>query len=161
MSFDGPYPHNNIQFLMCHYLVGGVVLVALDFRGMREYVRINPRAKTLDALYEFLVESEIIPTEVTERCNIEFSLKDRNLEIALSARTSEDEEFCGEVSNTVAEVIDDPQQLSSFYPDSLQFATAAVAGAPVEETASHTPNLIMNTYLVICAVALSALGALI
>lgn len=109
--------------------------MALEFRGMTEYVRINPEVRVLDVLYAFLVESEIIPDEVVSRCEIEFSVYS-NLEIALLARTSDDQEFCNDVSVTIAEFIDNPQDLTTYMPDSFQFATAAVGGPPVAGSGS-------------------------
>lgn len=100
---------------------------------MREYARINPQVRKLDTLYAFLVESEIIPSEVVARCEFGFSLTHRNLEISLLARTSDDQEFCSITSAKIAEVIDNPEQLTSYTPDSFQFATAAVGGVSVAE----------------------------
>ena len=97
---------------------------------MREYAEINPRLRTLDSLYELLVESEIIPRQITERCNVEFTLTSRNLQIVLSAKTSDDEEFCNDQSTRIAELVDNPNELVKFAPDAFQFATAAVT-APV------------------------------
>ena len=135
----------------CIYYVilptGGSVNVAIDFLGMREYARINPQLRNLDTLYELLVESEIIPSEVASRCNIEFSLANRNLEIILQAVTSDDQEFCSDLSTRVAEIIDNPQD-REFVLDSFQFATAAVSSAPVSddrETTETTENSASGT----------------
>ena len=50
------------------FFAGGIVIVAIELSGLREYVRINPQVRNLDTLYTFLVESEIIPSELNERC---------------------------------------------------------------------------------------------
>ncbi len=77
------------------------------------------------------MESNIVPQEITQRCDIDFSLVSRTLQIILSPIT-DDEDFCSEQSEVIASIIDDPQQAEiSYYPDALQFATAAVAGSPV------------------------------
>lgn len=128
--------------------------MALEFRGMMEYVRINPQVRVLDVLYAFLVESGIIPDEVVERCEIEFSTFS-NLEIALLARTSDDQEFCNAISATIAEVIDNPQELTSYVPDSFQFATAAVGGLPVADSGSV--RVAVHSFLIFCAVVASSL----
>lgn len=128
--------------------------MALEFRGMMEYVRINPQVRVLDVLYAFLVESEIIPDEVVERCEIEFSTYS-NLEIALLARTSDDQEFCNDISATIAELIDNPQELTSYVPDSFQFATAAVGGLPV--AGSGSVRVAVHSLLIFCAVIASSL----
>lgn len=131
---------------------GGLVVVALDLLGMTEYARINPRLRVLDTLYGLLVESDVIATEVTERCEIEFSLSSRNLQIILSARTSNDEEFCSDTSSAIADIIDNPQRLTSFFPESFQFAAAAVTGL------SGASRLMIHSSLFLCTIVLSTVG---
>lgn len=135
---------------------GGIVNVAIDFLGMREYVRINPQLRNLDTLYELLVESGIIPSEVASRCNIEFSLAYRNLEIILQAVTSEDQEFCSDLSTRVAEVIDDPQG-QEYVLDSFQFATAAVSGVPVLDDREYSGAVgqVTQSYSIFSAITVS------
>lgn len=134
---------------------GGLVVVALDLQGMTEYARINPRLRVLDTLYGLLVESDLIETEVTERCEIEFSLSSRNLQIILSARTSDDEQFCSDRSLAIAELIDNPERLMSYYPESFQFAAAAIAGF-----SDDASRLMVHSCALICAVAFSLLGSM-
>lgn len=137
------------------------MLVAVDFLGMREYARINPQLKNLDTLYALLVESDIIPMEVTQRCEIEFSLTSRNLQVVLTAKTSSDQQFCSDTSASIAEVIDNPRVLTSYIPDAFQFATAAVAGSSLFEVpaaaAATAAGTIIQSYLIICATILSTL----
>ncbi len=139
----------------CLHFSGGLVIVALELRGLREYVRINPEVRNLDALYTFLVESEIIPSQVIERCEIGFTFTSRNLEIALQARTADDEEFCSDASSKMADLIDNPQQLTTYTPDSFQFATAAVGGPPVNAGAVQVT---VQGYVVISAVIAATLS---
>lgn len=111
-----------------------MVIIAFDLLGMREYSRINPRLRTLDSLYELLAESDIIPDEVTEHCDVELSLASRTLQIVLSAKTESDQEFCQEESIKIASFIDDPREATLRYtPDSMQFATAAVSASVVAD----------------------------
>ena len=137
-------------------------MVALEQRGMREYAKINPKLRVLDALYGLLVESEIIPTEVTERCSIEFSINARNLQIILTARTDADQEFCSETSVAIADIIDHPEMLQTYVPDSFQFATAAVSGVierPDDDSGAN--RLGIHSYsLFICTLFLSTLALL-
>ena len=132
--------------------------MALDLLGLREYVTLNPDVRKLDTLYGLLVESEVIPDELRERCDIDFSLTSRNLQIVLSARTSSDEGFCSTTSERVAEVIDDPQKITTYMPDSFQFATAAVAGPYIP--ASEVPVSAVGTPYSFLTISLSVLPAI-
>ena len=136
--------------------VGGLVTVALELRGMTEYVKINPEVRVLDTVYAFLVESEIIPDEVVSRCEIEFSTYS-NLEIALLARTSDDQEFCNDISVKIAEFIDNPQELTTYVPESFQFATAAVGGPPVLESGSIQGTTVSVALLIFTTLIASSL----
>ena len=131
--------------------------MALDLHGLREYVKINPDLRNLDTLYAFLVESEIIQKAMTKRCDFDFSLTSRNLQIVLSARASEDEEFCSTASEMVAEVINNPQRLTTYAPDLLQFATAAVAGPymPDSVVAASAMSVALHSSLLIFALVWS------
>ena len=122
------------------YFIGGIIFIAIDLQGLREYVQINPRLRPLDSLYQVLVESDIIEREVTQRCEVEFSLTHRNLQIVLSAKTSGDQEFCSNVASTVTSVISNPAQRLGFTPDALQFATAAVVGNPISITPGNSDS---------------------
>ena len=137
-----------------HFL-GGIIFVALDLFGLREYVSINPDVRNLDSLYALLVESEVIPDELRDRCDIDFSLTSRNLQIVLSARTSDDEEFCSTTSERVADVIDNPQRITTYVPDSFQLATAAVAGPYVPGSAM---GVALHSSLLICSLVLSIIS---
>jgi hypothetical protein len=153
------YGFNGVSYDMSVSCIGGLVTVALEFRGLIEYARINPEVRVLDTFYAFLVESEIIPEEVLMRCEIEFSTF-TNLEIALLAKTSADQEFCNKLSTTIAEFIDNPQMLTSYLPDSLQFATAAVGGPPVAENSEQrgSAGLVMHSsFLILCSALASSL----
>ena len=142
-----PPPHINtvtVIYTFCpdHYFVllpyasthtGGIVFVAIDFAGLRDYVRINPRVRTLDAFAEVLINSGFINAEVTERCELEVSLtRTGNIQISLSARNDVDSAFCNNASERLASAINDPSSVSgdpqfAQVPEILQFASAAVA----------------------------------
>ncbi len=101
---------------------------------MSDYIRINPRLRTLDALIETLVRDGFIPAEVTARCELEAQVTSTGIiEISLSARDEDaDSEFCNLQSQQVADAIDSP---TVAIPDVLQFAGAAVA-APTQQQIS-------------------------
>ena len=135
--------------------------MAIELSGLREYVRINPHVRNLDTLYAFLVESDIIPSELNERCELGFSMHSRNVEITLQARTEGDQQFCSETSEEIAELIENPRKLlaSTILPDSFQFATAAVSGSG---SSAETPaqlagavRVTAHTFLILCAILAS------
>ena len=142
--------------------------MAVDFAGLREYVRINPRVRTLDAFVEILVDSGFIDEEVTERCELEGSFTmTRNIQLTLSARLDEDSDFCNDASKRIAAAINDPSSVSddpqfAQIPEVLQFASAAVAApnvaAIVDETddsMNGAPLLTALSYLILLLVALT------
>ena len=137
------HTHTHTQIFKCaHNIInkysqlpaGGVIFVAMDLTGLREYVRINPSVRTLDDFIEVLVDSDFIDDEITEKCELEASLTmTGNIQITLSARTDDDDgadaRFCNAASETIAATINDlslvPQ--SAQVPEVLQFASAALA----------------------------------
>ena len=108
------------------------MFVAIDRAGLSDYVRINPRVRTLDAFAEVLVDSGFINSEITDRCELELSLtRTGNIQITLSAEDDEDSAFCNEASERLAAAINDPSSVSNDprfaqIPEILQFASAAV-----------------------------------
>ena len=137
------------------------MIVAIELSGLREYVRINPQVRNLDTLYAFLVESEIIPSELNERCELGFSMHSRNVEITLQARTEGDEQFCSETSEEIAELIENSRKLlaSTILPDSFQFATAAVSGtgsnAEMPAQLAGAIRVTAHSSLILCAILVS------
>ena len=130
--------------------------MALDMLGLKEYATINPELRNLDSLYEILLDSEIIPKNVSRRCDIDFLLVSQNLQITFSARTSNDQEFCSKTSERVAEFIDNPRRITTYVPESFQFATAAVAGPYVPS--SSAMGVAVHTFLLICALVMSVIS---
>ena len=124
--------------------VGGIVYVAIDFRGLGEFVMINPLLRTLDALVRVLVESGFISEEVTDRCLLEPSFTDSgDLEISLSARDPDtDADFCFEQSEILAGQLNDPSQVPNAPPEILQFASAATSAPAiiVDDNTGGTPD---------------------
>ena len=117
--------------------------MAIDFRGLGEYVKLNPRLQTLDDLLEVLLESEFIPKETIERCTFEASLTAAgDIQFSLSARDVDtDADFCWSQSEALAQAINSP---AASLPEALQFASAAVSASPILstiESASHSPRL--------------------
>lgn len=109
------------------------MFVAIDFAGLRDYVKINPRVRTLDDFIAVLLQSGFISEEVTERCELEAELTNTgNIQITLSARVEEDSAFCNNASERLAASINDPSSVRSddsqfvSIPELLQFASAAV-----------------------------------
>ena len=128
------------QIICCFsYTTGGIIFVAIDFDRLGEYVRINPRARTLDALLEILVESGFISEEVTERCIVEGTFTDNGgLEVTLTAVDPDaDAEFCNEQSEIIANNINDPVNAP---PEVLQFAGAAVTAPQISEEEEGGPS---------------------
>ena len=122
----------SLIYLFTLFLIGGIVFVAIDRAGLSNYVRINPRVRTLDAFAEILVDSGFINDETTERCELELSLtRTGNIQITLSAEDEEGAAFCNEASERLAAAINDPSSVSADprfaqIPEILQFASAAV-----------------------------------
>ena len=123
---------------------GGIIIVAIDFAGLRDYIRINPSVRTVDDIIEALVESDFISDEVTDRCELEATLTTtRNIQITLSAEDDNDVTFCNEASEKIAAAINDPSSvtgdpLSVQVPEVLQFASAAVSASYQPSTISAT-----------------------
>ena len=123
-------------------MLGGVVLIAIDFAGLHDYVRINPRLRTLDSYIEVLVDSGFIDDEIVERCELEGTFTvTRNIQISLSARMDRDSDFCNDASERLAAAINNPSSISddprfAQVPEVLQFASAAVAAPNTISTAS-------------------------
>ena len=45
---------------------GGILLIAIDLRGLREYFKLNPLPGNFDSIFQLLVESDIF-TEKPQR----------------------------------------------------------------------------------------------
>lgn len=120
-------------FSYLNTILGGVVLVAVNFDGLRDYIRINPRVRTVDDFIDDLVDSGFISEEIVDRCDVEASLTaTRNIQITLSADDDDDSAFCNRASERLAAAINDLSSItedSDFIqvPEILQFASAAVA----------------------------------
>lgn len=136
--------------------IGGIITVAVDFAGLREYIRINPTIRRLDDFVEELVDYGFIEEEITERCQLEASLTTtRNIQLTLSAVTDEDSDFCSDASERLAAAINDPSSISGDsqfvqVPEVLQFASAAIAGmndGASSGTLNGAPALVNLSYL--------------
>ena len=120
----------------------------MDRAGLRNYVNINPAARTLDDFIEALVDAGFIDQEVTERCDLEASFTvTGNVQVSLSAKTEDDSEFCHLASEQIANEINNLSTTSSTQtdasqvaqvPELLQFASAAVAAPNLLE--ERIPN---------------------
>ena len=130
-------------------------------RGLREYIRINPQTSNFDLVYEILVESDIIPDEISDRCNLEITLVNRNFQVILSARTSADAEFCRNASAHIATVINDPTQYIEFLPEMFQFASAALAVGQLDLLDLQTDIIINGAMPVASATSIIAYVAII
>ena len=139
-------------------VIGGAVLIAVDYAGLRDYTRINPSVRTLDDFIEILVESGFISDEVTDRCELEATLTTtRNFQITLSANNNDDAAYCSATADSLAKAINDPSSISddSLFvqvPEVLQFASAAITasnelsdnGAPVFKALSYLTIVLLN-----------------
>lgn len=100
----------------------------MDLTGLRDYIRINPRTRTLDDFTDILVESGFIKKSINERCDLEGTLtKSGDIQLLLSAKVVEDSKFCNDASKRIAAAINDQSSaFDSSKPELLQFAAAAV-----------------------------------
>ena len=127
----------------------------MDLAGLRNYVNINPAARTLDDFIEVLIDAGFIDEEITERCELDASFTvTRNIQVSLSAKTGDDSEFCHSASKEIVSSVNNPSstQLAGI-PEVLQFASAAVAapnlaagemnGAPILAASSFFTLLIL------------------
>ena len=113
------------------------MIVAIDSRGLGEFVRLNPSVRTIDDFVELLIESGFISEETTERCDVSVSFtSSENLEINLEGVEPDDDVFCGEESERLTQLINNPSAVdgSVARPQVLQFAGAAVSIEPVFDT---------------------------
>jgi hypothetical protein len=122
-------PHNNNLKLYCFSFPGGISYIAIDLAGLRNYVNINPSARTLDDFIEALVDASFIDEEITERCQLDASFTvTRNIQLSLSAKTDTDSEFCHTASEEIVNSINNPSSAQlTRVPEMLQFASAAIA----------------------------------
>ena len=93
----------------------------------------------MDGLIEDLVDSRFIGNKLTGRCELEVTFTTtNNIQIALSAKTEKDAEFCNDATKSLAAAINDPSSPSQSLriPEVLHFARAAVL-AP---TTADEPN---------------------
>ena len=131
----------------------------MDLAGLRNYVNINPAARTLDDFTEALVDAGFIDEEITERCELDASFTvTKNVQVSLSAKTNDDSEFCHSASEEIVNSINNPSstQLTQF-PEMIQFASAAVAapnliegginGAPILTTSPFFTLLILFAFI--------------
>ncbi len=99
----------------------------MDLLALKEYSRINPQISNFDSMYGRFVESDIFSQETYTRCEVEITVVNRNIQLTLSSKASEDAEFCQSEAERIAGVIQNPKGHLSFLPDVMQFASAAVA----------------------------------
>lgn len=132
-------------------LTGGIVIVAIDSRGLGEFVRLNPRVRTIDDFVGLLVESGFISEETTERCEVSVSFtSSENLEISLEGVEPDDDVFCGEEGKRLTQLINNPSaaDASVARPQVLQFAGAALSVEPVfEAVISPSSALSITSYM--------------
>ena len=119
----------------------------MDLAGLRNYVNINPAARTLDDFIEILVHAGFIDEEITERCQLDVSFTvTRNVQISLSAKIDADSEFCHSASEEIANSINNPS--SAQVPEILQFSSAAVAAPNLidEGMMNGIPTLVASSF---------------
>lgn len=126
------FPQYLLTVLILSY-TGGALLIVVDLQGISEYIKINPLPRHFDSVYELLVESDIFARDTTERCDVEFTLTKRNLQVVLSTDISDNVEFCSSESVRIAEALNNPNRYTTFLPELLQFTSAAVVVAPLVE----------------------------
>ena len=138
--------------------LGGIVTIALDLTGLRDYIRISNRARTLDALTEILAESGFIKKTISERCEVESTLtRSGDVQLSLSAKAVEDSNFCNDASKRIAAAVNDPSSVSdSLKPEVLQFATAAVAAPTATDIINEVMDGVSRSMISPCVLLLLA-----
>ena len=138
-----------VIILYCLSFPGGISYIAMDLAGLRNYVNINPAARTLDDFIEVLVDAGFIDEEITERCELDASFTvTGNVQVSLSAKTDADSEFCHSASEEIVNSINNPSSAQlTRVPEILQFASAAVA-APnlIDEQMNGATTLMASSF---------------
>ncbi len=139
------------------------MIIVIDSRGLGEYVQLNPNLHTIDDFVEMLIEANFISVKIFERCEVGVSFtSSENLEITLQGVKADDEMFCGEMADRLAELINNPSDSSDevVRPPVLQFAGAAVSAPAVfEESLNGAPTVtsVVSLLLVLCLSAMLTL----
>ena len=141
---------------MCLLHAGGIGFIAFDSQRLGEFVLIDPRGRTVDALALLLVEQGVIPAEVIERCELSISDTDSgNIEVVLSARRADDEAdqvFCHDAIKSMVDYINDPGE-GTILPEVLQFASSAVAAPSLNADGGAPPTVVAMSSLLLLLVA--------
>ena len=77
------------------------------------------------------MESEVFSRESAGRCAIKFTVINRNIQLLLTAKSSDDQSFCWDEGIRIADVLNNPSAHLSYLPEMMQFASASVASASV------------------------------
>ena len=137
--------------------------MAIDFRGLGEFVKLNPRVRTIDDFVELLIDANFISVETVERCEVGVSFtSSENLEITLEGVGPDDDVFCGEASMNLASLINNPPDEDLARPQVLQFAGAAISAPAVFEEILRPSNggqtlASVTSLIVLCVTAILAL----
>ncbi len=134
-------------------------------RSFGEFIKLTPGHRTIDDFVESLIEAGFISEEIAERCEVGVSLTSSdNLEITLEGVGADDEMFCGEMADRLAELINNPSDSSDevVRPPVLQFAGAAVSAPAVFEESlelngAPTVTSAVSLLLVLCVSTMFAL----
>ena len=65
--------------------------------------------------------------ESAGRCAIKFTAINRNIQLLLTAKSSDDQSFCRDEGIRIADVLNNPSAHLSYLPEMMQFASASVA----------------------------------
>ncbi len=125
---------------MFHH-AGGVVIIGIDHISMNAYVIILPNAETLDSFLQTLIDSQVIPAELTERCEVETQfIGSGSVQVSFGARDADsDAQFCHEQSQLVATKITDFTLSAGDYAphEILRFASVAISSPAATSATSE------------------------
>ena len=150
-----------------------MVSVAVDRDGLGDYAELDPSVDTLDEFMEKLVRNNVIPRNVSDRCEIQASTTaSRNMEVAFSARNRTHAQYCHEQGQDMANRINrnmtrpmqggnEDESAAIELPPEIEFAAAATFAPLIEDDITPTPggapHLVPSLLLLLAAILLSTL----
>jgi len=88
----------------------------------------------------------VFSRESTGRCDVKFTVVNRNIQLLLPAKSSDDEAFCRDEGIRIADVVNNPAAHLSFLPDVMQFASASVASGELVENERTSEGMGSGTF---------------
>ncbi len=126
---------------------------------MNAYIALLPNAETLDSFLQTLIDSQVIPAELTERCEVETQfIGSGSVQVSFGARDADsDAQFCHEQSQLVATKITDFTLSAGDYAphEILRFASVAIS-SPASATSEDSGQDGALGFAVPCLAVLTA-----